>query len=110
MSESFKRYFQKEEEFLDKFPSVAAKASKFLGDKWRPDYDCDDGTRKNREYFFKNDELNYLVFDGAAVYHDEGKFSSVQIVLKSSSKNITIRVKKENGDLIAEKVGTKNKS
>lgn len=104
MSEFMKKYYQKEEEFLDEFSDVAMEAAKILNNEWQPDYDCDDGARKNRDYFFSTGQLYYLTYDGAAVYHDQGRFSSAQIMLKSSKRIVTVRVKMENGNLIAEKI------
>ncbi len=99
-----KKYYQKEEEFLDEFSDIAIEAAKILNDEWQPNYDCDDGARKNRDYFFSTGELYSLTFDGAAVYHDRNGFSSVQIVLKSSKRTVTVRVKWEDENLIAEKI------
>jgi hypothetical protein len=104
MREFMKKYYPKEEEFLDEFSDVAIEAAKILNDEWQPDYDCDDGTRKNRDYFFSTDQLSSLTYDGAAVYHNQGRFSSAQIVLKSSKRIVTVRVKMKNGNLIAEKI------
>jgi len=104
MSEFMKKYFLKEEEFLDEYSDIAIEAAKFLNDEWQPDYDCDDGTRKNRDYFSSTNQLYPLTYDGAAVYHDHGKFSSAQISLKSSKRVVTVRVKMEKEKLIAEKV------
>ena len=104
MNEFMKKYYLKEEEFLDEFSDVAIEAAKVLNNEWEPDYNCDDDTRKNREYFSSTDQLYSLTYDGAAVYHDQGRFSSVQITLKSSTRIVTVRVKMENGNLIAEKI------
>jgi hypothetical protein len=86
MAECMKRFYTKEEEFLDEFGMLVGAALRVLGDDWRPDFHCDDDTRRNRKYFLKTGELSQLLFDGAAVYHDENGFSSTQIVLKSSKR------------------------
>ena len=104
MNEFMKKYYLKEEEFLDEFSDVAIEAAKFLNNEWQPNYDCDDATRKSMEYIFSTDQLYSLTYDGAAVYHDQGRFSSVQIVLKSSTRLVTVRVKMQNGYLIAVKI------
>ncbi|MCJ7662979.1 MAG: hypothetical protein MUO24_01925 [Desulfobacterales bacterium] len=104
MNEFMKKYYVKEEEFLDEFSEVAIEAAKILNDDWHPDYSCNDAIRKNREYFFSTNQLYSLIYDGAAVYHNQGRFSSVQIVLKSSTRVVTVRVKLENDHLIAEKI------
>ena len=104
MSEFMKKHYTKEEDFLDEFSDVAIEAVKILNDEWQPNYDCDDNTRKNRDYFFSTGELDSLTYDGATIHHDQGRFSSAQIVLKSSKRTVTIRVKMENGNLIAEKI------
>ncbi|HHT9151743.1 MAG: hypothetical protein HY607_06045 [Planctomycetes bacterium] len=104
MNETMKKYYQNEEEFLDEFSDVATQVVRCLNNEWKPDYCCDDGTRKNREYFCSTGELYSLTFDGAAVYHDQNGFSSVQIILKSSKRTVTVLVKLENGKLTAEKI------
>lgn len=101
MNEHMKRYYQKEEEFLDEFPSVAGAAANLLKDEWEPDYECDDETRRKRDYFFKSKELYSLTFEGAAVYYDQKGFSSAQIVLRSSKRSVTVRVVKNNSDFEA---------
>lgn len=108
MSEYMKRYYMKEEEFLDEFHMSAYTASSLLGGEWRPDPSCNDSTRQQREYFRSTGDLRRLVFDGAAVYHDEHGFSHVQIVLKSSERVVNIRVEKINGELVAEKIVDKS--
>lgn len=104
MKESMKKYYLKEEEFLDEFAGVAEEAAKILNNEWKPNYYCNDGVRKNIEYFISTNQLSSLTYDGAAVYHEQGRFSSVQIVLKSSTRIVTVRVKMENGKLIAKKI------
>jgi hypothetical protein len=104
MSEYWKRYYAREEEFLDEFNMRVGAALKILGDDWRPDWQCDDGVRRNREYFLKSGELSQLVFDGASVYHDEDGFSSTQIVLKSSKRLVNVRVSRMGNEFIAEKI------
>lgn len=104
MSESLHKYYMKEEQFLDEFSEVATEAVKILNHEWHPDDNCDDGTRKNRDHFFSTEQLNSLTYNGATIYHDQGRFSSAQIVLKSSKRIVTVRVKMENENLIAEKI------
>lgn len=101
MDEHLKRHYTKEEEFLDEFGNVAAVAAHFLGGAWTPDPDCDDGARQNHRYFLASGELDQLVFDGGAVYHDAGGFSSAQIVLRSAKRVVTVRVRREDGELVA---------
>lgn len=104
MCEYLKRYFTKEEEFLDEFGMSVGAAIKLLGDEWKPDFHCNDATRQNRAYFLKTGQLNHLVFDGASVHHNEKGFSSVQIVLKSSTRLVNVRVKKVGDEFVAEKI------
>jgi len=104
MNEDMKEYYQNEEEFLDEFSDFAREAAKLLNDEWQPNAACTDRARKNRDYFFSRGELYSLTFYGAAVYHDKNGFSSVQIVLKSSTRTVTVRVKRKDGNLIAEKI------
>ncbi|MCX5890370.1 MAG: hypothetical protein NTY36_13095 [Deltaproteobacteria bacterium] len=114
MTEYMKRYYQKEEEFLDEFPSIANEAAKLLDDEWKPNFDCDDTVRRTRDYFLSMGELHSfvephsLVFDGAAAYHEQNRFSSAQIVLKSSNRIVTVRVVKTKDGLVAEKLADKN--
>lgn len=103
MVEYLKRYYTKEEEFLDEFSMSVGAVLRLLGDDWQPDSECNDATRQNREYFLRTGELSHLVFDGASVHHDERGFSSMQIVLKSSKRLVNVRVKRVGKDFVAEK-------
>ena len=104
MSEYCKRLYNKEEEFLDEFYNVASVAVKILNEEWKPNSHCDENVRKNRKYFLSTGELNALVFDSASVYHDENGFSSVQILLKSSSRIVNVRIKRIDGKFVGEKL------
>ena len=104
MGEYCKRHYLKEEEFLDEFYNAASIAARLLGEEWEPNPECNDSVRKNQQYFLSTGELNALVFNSASVYHDEKGFSSMQIVLRSSKRLVTVQVRKSNGELIAEKI------
>jgi hypothetical protein len=93
------RSYNKEEEFLDLYPSVISPAIEAVRpDEWEPDWDCNDNRRQQRDYFKKSGELKRLTFDYAAIYHDSaGMLSSVQIVLVDSDRTITVRVRKTTG-------------
>jgi hypothetical protein len=102
LDEHHVRYYTREEEFLDHFHMVAWEAQKLLGEDWHPESNCDDKIRKSREYFLKTGQLNGLVFDGAAIYHSsDGFFSSAQIILKSSTRVVNLRVRKLNDNKFA---------
>jgi hypothetical protein len=103
MGESLKRYFTREEEFLEECYSVASAAVTLLGDDWHPNPSCNDAARENQEYLLRTGELMSLVFEGAAVYHDADLFSSARLVLKSSERSITVSVRQVGGELIAER-------
>jgi hypothetical protein len=104
MTEHVRRYYHREEEFLNEFPFVVSAAVNLLNGGWEPDYFCDDASRQNLAYLLSTGGLVSLSFDGAAVYHDARGFSSAQIVLKSSTRIVTVRVRKDGNDLVAEKV------
>ncbi len=104
MTEYMKRYYTKEEEFLDQFHMVAYTAADLMGDDWHPAPSCNDSMRKQTAYFLSTGELTSLVFDGAAVYHDENGFSSAQVFLKSSNRVVTVRVREVDGKWVAEKL------
>jgi hypothetical protein len=104
MTEHFERLYTKEEEFLEEFGASAAAAAKIVGGDWQPNYHCDDRVRRNQSYFRSTGELTRLIFELADVYHDSNGFSSVQIVLRSSKRTVTVRVKKVGADLVAEKI------
>ena len=104
MAETFERLYVNEEEFLEEFGDYAAAAQRLLGDEWHPNYHCDDRVRKNQEYFRSIGEQRQLVFESAAVFHDKGGFSSVQIFLRSSTRTVTVRVKNSGAKLVADKV------
>ena len=104
LPEYMKRHHSKEEEFLDEFYGAAVVASKLLESAWSPDPHCDDASRKNRDYFLKSGELHQLTFSSGTVYHDGNGFSSVQIVLESCDRIVTVRVSLIDGELVGEKI------
>ena len=110
MSEYFRRLYSKEEEFVWDYRMLVPIAVEALNVDWQPNYDCNDGVRKNQEYFVTTGQLNQLVFNSAAVYHDDKGFSSVQISLKSSSRIVTVRVRREDNGYSAEKIIDRNTS
>ena len=93
MEESMKKHYMKEEEFLDDFPGAGPAISKAVEGEYEPDYDCCDQARSNAKYFIESAELASLVFDSASIYHESGYFSSAQVVLKSSKRVVTVRIK-----------------
>jgi hypothetical protein len=105
-TEYLHRNYLREEEFLDEFYESASAARSLLQGEWTPDPGCNDAVRKNRDYFFSSGELTQLVFDAAAVFHTaNGRFSSVQISLRSAKRQVTVRVRAEaDGTLTAEKI------
>jgi len=104
MSEYLKRVYHKEEEFLDAFFETARSASLLLSGEWEPNYWCNDKIRHHTQSLLSTGGLRILTFDSASVYQDKKGFSSAEIVLKSSVSIVTVRVKKTNGTLIAEKI------
>jgi hypothetical protein len=115
MTEDMKRYYKKEDEFLNKYQDIAYKAAKYLDGEWKPNFYCDDTVRRTRSYFLKMGELHSLVppdsliFVGAAVYHDQNMFSSARIFLESSNRTVTVRVVKTKDGFVAEKLVDKDK-
>jgi len=109
MNENMNKMYLKEEEFLDDFSNFAIEAAKILKNEWQPNYNCNDKTRQNRDYFLSTGELASLTFNSAAVYHDKKGFSSVQIVLESSNRIVTVRVKRNGSKLIAKIIADKLK-
>ena len=104
MDEEYVRNYTREEEFLNEYGDVAGVAARALNGKWQPDYKCDDAARKSRDYFKSSGELAELAFQSAAVYRSGNRFSSAQILLETSSRVVTIRVKLVGDDLVAEKI------
>ena len=104
--EDLRRHYTAEEEFLRDFDRVASAAAHVLNGEWRPDYECNDRKRQQREYFISSGELSWLVFNGAAVYQNEsGVFSSAQISLRTAKRYVTVRVSGVlSGKLTAEKI------
>jgi hypothetical protein len=101
--EHFVRLVQKEEEFLDEFYGEAQSAAGLLAGDWTPNDAADDSTRRNQEYFRRRGELAELSFECAAVYKDaDQRFSSVQIVLVSSARQVTVRVRRTEAGLRAD--------
>ena len=92
MTERMKRHYRKEEEFLDEFPGVGPAVSEAVAGEYEPDYGADDDARSNVEYLLKSGELSVLAFDSASVFHENDRFSSVQVSLRSSKRIITVRV------------------
>lgn len=93
MAETLKRHYIKEEEFLGDFAGAGPAVSQAVDGDYEPNYDCNDQTRANIEYFLKSGELSSLAFDGASIYHEAGCFSSAQVVLKSSKRVVTVRIR-----------------
>jgi len=102
--ENMKRTYLKEEKFLEEFSDVAMVAAAELNGEWRPNNKCDDARRKTQEYFLSAGKLKQLVFESAAVYCNPNRFASVQILLKSSKRVVTVHVKPLDGELVAEKI------
>ena len=93
MHEQLQHYYVKEEEFLDHFEHIGIVAARLMQGAWTPDYRCDDAVRRQREQRLADGTQQELVFAGAAVYHLDAHFSSVQIALKSSRRMVNIRVR-----------------
>ena len=104
MTESMKECYSEEEAFLAKFQMVAYEAGALMGEDWHPSPSCDANLRKQTKYLLSTGELSSLVFDSAAVFHDNHGFSSAQITLKSSKRVVTVRVGRVDGKLVAEKL------
>lgn len=104
MEEHFKRLYVKEEEFLDEFGGTASVVVTLLNGEWQPNSAANDAVRHNSEYLLSTGELEELVYDSAAVYHDDKGFSSVQITLKSSHRLVNVRVRSKDGGLVGEKI------
>ena len=104
MPEYLKRVYHKEEQFLDTCSAVAEATFRLLGGNWKPNYWCNDKTRLDTKRSLLKGELQTLTFDSASVYHDKNGFSYAEIVLQCCARIITVRIKKTNGDLIAEKI------
>jgi hypothetical protein len=107
MPEVLMHYFVKEEEFLERYEVAATVAAWFLKGAWSPNYRCSDAVRLRREASKSAGTLETLVFSGGAVYYGADGFSSVQIALRSSIRSVNVRVKKVNGELVAEKLADK---
>lgn len=86
------RHYLKEEQFLDEFYDWAAAAAIAVGNKWRPNADCDDAARKQSAYFLKSGEMTWLTFSSASVHRPPNEDPYAQIVLESSNRTVTIRV------------------
>lgn len=102
--EILKKYYTREEEFLEEFGDVASQAAKVLNNEWQPNYCANDSSRTNLNYFFSTGELNFLDFDSAAVYFDNEGFSSAQIVLKTSQRVVNVKVRKIGNEYVGEKI------
>jgi hypothetical protein len=108
MIEQFKYSIRKEEEFLEQFPNAVSIANKLLKDEWKPNYLANDKSRNIIKYFLTTGEVENLVFDSASIYHNERGFSSLQLLLRSSKRRVTIRVEKKNGKWNGEKIFDKS--
>ena len=94
MGETMVRNWQKEESFLAGYSFPAWEASKFLNGEWEPNSHCNDSVRRNQTYSMDQGHLEDLVFSSASVFHDDESalFSSVQILLESSTRLVNVRV------------------
>lgn len=86
-----KRYYTKEEEFLDHYHNSGFAASQVVPE-WTPNPEASDSSRQNTEYFRKSGQLSSLTFDGAAVRYNADGFAYVDISLTSSVRSVTVRV------------------
>ncbi len=92
MFEQLKQYYGREEDFLDHFETIAIVAARSLQGAWTPNYRCDDAVRGRRDRMLADGTLRELAFSGAAVYHVDDRFSSVQIALRSTTRSVNVRV------------------
>jgi len=105
MAEHRKRFYTREEDFLDEYESTAYTAAKFLGEDWYPNPSCDESLRKQTEHLREKGKLKQLVFDCAFVDEDGHGFVSVQIHLKSSARRVIVGVRRVGNMLVVEKIG-----
>ena len=94
MRETMVRHWQKEEDFLDGYSFPAWEASRLLKGEWEPISHCNDSVRHNQDRSMDQGHLNNLIFKSASVFHndDTDLFSSVQILLESSTRIVNVRV------------------
>jgi hypothetical protein len=107
--ERMHKYVSKEEEFLEEFGYhvVVGSVLELLGeDTWIPNFTANDDNREwNQEAIEQGLFPDRLFFDGAIIYHQGTHFSSLQIVLKSCSRVVNVRVKKvADHQLVSEKL------
>jgi hypothetical protein len=93
MAPNRKRFFTREEEFLNHYHDAACAAVKYLRNDWCPNPSCDDQIRKQSERLYEHGELKRLVFDCAFVDQDGIGEYWVQMHLKASNRRVVIRVK-----------------
>jgi hypothetical protein len=99
--EHMHRHYTREEDFLAEFYNLAPAAAAAVGNEWYPKPDCDDEQRKQDKYFLSTGELTQLAFDGATSYHSSKGFSSVVIVLRSSKRLVSVRVRPKGKSYVA---------
>lgn len=102
--EIFMKNILREEVFVDEYQGCAYAASQLLNDERVPNPSCSDQVRNNIKYSEKEGLLDCLTFHSAAIYHKAKKFSSTQIILRSSTRSVTIRVSSQNDELVASKI------
>jgi hypothetical protein len=102
VGETLHDYFTKEEDFLAEYAPSAQAASSLVRDKWRPNPNCNDVSRRQRDMLLQTGALIGLAFDAAAVYHNPSGHSSVRIVLRSRERVVTVRVSLVDGALMSE--------
>jgi len=103
MREYMHRHYTKEEEFLEEFEFSAAVVAAFLQGAWQPNPHCNDAVRRNAK-LMPDVESRELVFEHGTAFHTQKAFSSALIVLRSSVRLVTVRVKWKDGKLVAEQV------
>lgn len=95
--EYHKRHYSQEEEFLREFgvsEVLAAALNALTLLRWTPNFGATEDTRRREESLLKMGQLRELAFASASVFHKDGQFSSVQIVLESSHRGVTIEVRR----------------
>ena len=104
MDEWVQRMYLKEEDFLEGHFQTVEAMLPAIDFRWKPNFQCNDAVRWDRNRRFACGQLDELVFESAVIFHDKNGFSSMRIYLQSSTWLLVTRLTWANGELVVQKM------
>ena len=88
--EYVRRQYLREEDFLETHFGLADLVAPRLG--WQPKYQCNDISRRRRDFHLAKNRLTELTFDAAVLFHGREGLSSIRLYLRSSARFLVARI------------------